>query len=618
MGPKAEFGSWPWLNAALAVALYLSLAPCALRGQEYNSCQPPPEVRSALANFPIWQTPTETDWQFHQRQLSTLDSLLKQYPQDFFVRKKYVGLWGFPEEKTKLISEYKALHEQHPDDPEISYLYGVALIGRDTKQAIKLFDSALGKAPAFPWPHLELGNIYVSPVFLDKQRSKENFKTFLAACPAALEGYSQVGSVDDPAFARDAAARLRGVLTPRTDPEALGAYPTLWALEFKAHPPAEYGPLRKQVAEDIARIRALSLTKTWQWYEALRQGYMLVGDNKQSEWANDKRERRLPDLYGLPAMERWGKANPSPQQDDPPDKKQAYYTELLRQSAEWVRERPNTSYIWAERLHAMEHLDNIPAAELEAAVDKYIQVARANAGPPGPGFGDYSTAARILARKHLEPERTVEYAQKALKKMDQESKFLVDDTYTRDEVARVNFNVASSRTQALEFEVQGYLELKQPSKARQTLQQFDDRLQGLKALAGDKEDRRKECLGRESAYWGLMARLAEFEGHKQDAMAYYESALVDRLNAQQKPETGVPDELADNAHKLWTNLGGTEDGWNAWYGVREKALASLNTLTWENANEPLPSFKLTDLNGKTWTLADLKGKVTFLNFWATW
>jgi len=31
-----------------------------------------------------------------------------------------------------------------------------------------------------------------------------------------------------------------------------------------------------------------------------------------------------------------------------------------------------------------------------------------------------------------------------------------------------------------------------------------------------------------------------------------------------------------------------------------------------------PNFKLTDLNGKSISLSDYKGKVLFLNFWATW
>ena len=34
--------------------------------------------------------------------------------------------------------------------------------------------------------------------------------------------------------------------------------------------------------------------------------------------------------------------------------------------------------------------------------------------------------------------------------------------------------------------------------------------------------------------------------------------------------------------------------------------------------EPAPDFTLTDLQGKTWTLSELKGQVVFINFWATW
>ena len=34
--------------------------------------------------------------------------------------------------------------------------------------------------------------------------------------------------------------------------------------------------------------------------------------------------------------------------------------------------------------------------------------------------------------------------------------------------------------------------------------------------------------------------------------------------------------------------------------------------------KPAPDFSLVDLQGKTWTLSELKGKVVFLNFWATW
>ncbi len=35
-------------------------------------------------------------------------------------------------------------------------------------------------------------------------------------------------------------------------------------------------------------------------------------------------------------------------------------------------------------------------------------------------------------------------------------------------------------------------------------------------------------------------------------------------------------------------------------------------------DRPAPEFQLTDTNGTLWSLADLRGKVVFLNFWATW
>ncbi len=34
--------------------------------------------------------------------------------------------------------------------------------------------------------------------------------------------------------------------------------------------------------------------------------------------------------------------------------------------------------------------------------------------------------------------------------------------------------------------------------------------------------------------------------------------------------------------------------------------------------KPAPDFDTVDLNGKVWSLSKLKGKVVFVNFWATW
>jgi len=48
------------------------------------------------------------------------------------------------------------------------------------------------------------------------------------------------------------------------------------------------------------------------------------------------------------------------------------------------------------------------------------------------------------------------------------------------------------------------------------------------------------------------------------------------------------------------------------------ALISINNAIDAAANDVAPDFTLTDLDGKTITLADFEGKVIFVNFWATW
>jgi len=600
------------------LALIVDFTPHNGWGQSTAVCGPAPAIKLALDLLPE-QSPALTDWQFHEQHAAAIQALLRQYPDDVFVEKAYVNSMGGRTDKDKVIAQYKARHEQNPASAQLAYLYGLTLVSRQSPEAVKLFSAALQKDPNFPWPHLELVSIYSSPVFLDKEQRVAHLKAFLDACPASLDGYESLTRIDDKDLQRTYAAKLRPLLESRSDPEAVGAYTTLWSLEFKIHSPAEYDPLRKQVAQDLDRLRQLKLEDKRQWYSALEEGYKLVNDQKQSDWAQEQSQSRFPTPWSSSAMTKWRKDHHYPGDDAPPDKKRAYYTDLLQQTAQWVKERPNTTYIWMDRLDAMEHLEDVPSADVLAAVDQAVKVMMSNAGPEGPGSDDYGNIVEVLSKKHLQPERVVEMAQKGLAKWEIESKEPSDDLYaTKENVDENKFYQAYSRLQGLGFETDGYLQLKQPDKAQPLLTQVDERLADLKSLAGDKQDRIRTYEGQLAIYWGLMAREAELHGRKLDAMAFYENALLTRLDAQQKPETGMKDELADNAHQLWASLGGSDEGWKLWYGRRADALANMATLTWEDANQPLATFELADLSGKTWNLAALKGKTTFLNFWASW
>jgi len=607
-----------YVQWCLLLAVFVVLTPFSVRAQAADVCVPSPAVRAALEALPT-QTPAETDWEYRQKYKAALESLVRQFPNDFFVLRRYGSSGRSEPEEVRIIDEFKAKLARDPDNPRLLYLYAIRLLGRQSAESIKQFTHALEKDPKFPWPHLPLVTVYSTPVYRDKAKSVAHLKAFLDACPNSLEGYSWLSRADDMDLIRESAPKLRRLLADRSDPDAISAYETLWSLEFKVRPQSEYDAVRKQVAQDAERIRALKLEDKRAWYATLEEGYKLANDQKQSDWAKEQRQLRLPYYYEFPAMSKWYEEHKYPGADAPAEKKRTYYSELLKQLPAWLKERPNYTSLWWSQARAMIESEDAPPAQIEAAIDQAFKVAQKNAGPLGPSSSQYFNAADLLSKKHLQPARVVEMAQKGLAKLDEEEKEPDYDLYaTKENQEESSFYRGYSRLNGLGHLADGYLQLKQAEKAQLALVQTDQRLADMKSFIGGKKEREKSYLVRLAAYWGRMGRLAQLQGRKLDAMAFLENALLTRLDAEQKPVPGAKDELAEDAQRLWKDLGGTSQGWTMWYGRRADALANLSTLTWEDANEPLAAFEFTDLNGKTWNQESLKGKITFVNFWAVW
>ena len=107
---------------------------------------------------------------------------------------------------------------------------------------------------------------------------------------------------------------------------------------------------------------------------------------------------------------------------------------------------------------------------------------------------------------------------------------------------------------------------------------------------------------------------AEAEGHKPDALLYLSQAFRE-----------YPDDssVETHVHQLWKELGGTEEGLNAWTSTvaridRTPPITNQDRSPWTAMNKPLTAFRGTDTKGQVWTIEDLKGKTTLINIWATW
>lgn len=101
------------------------------------------------------------------------------------------------------------------------------------------------------------------------------------------------------------------------------------------------------------------------------------------------------------------------------------------------------------------------------------------------------------------------------------------------------------------------------------------------------------------------------KGQSEKAIQFAETAIKEG-----KSTAAIKEELK----KSYAKTKGSADGY-------DKYLASLETIAHNHAmaelaktmiNKPAPAFALKDLDGKTVSLADLKGKVVIVDFWATW
>ncbi len=576
-------------------------------------CEPATVVKEELKKLLMKDDEDLTERQKFERRMSMLPKVLQQYPEDFFIRKAYLDYRNnnyFPESE-KLREEYRLLFEQRPKDPVAVYLYSRLLVGYKTKEAIEILNKAVAESPDFPWSYIQLAYVYNTPVFRDQAKAKENLQKWFSICPNQRERLWLVAQIGVTELMAEPAKRLRVRLESSAEADDLTLWGDLWSWEFRLKPVPEHAQVRTKIAEDLKNLRAKDLGGKERLI-VLRSGYKMVNDKEGTQWVEDEMARRYPKSPTLLAwlQERWQEANPWPAPDAPEEKKQAFYQARLKAVNEWLKQWPNERRLWVDKFFAGAEIEGFPNVELQAIGEKVLKLSEDE------DFFSVPTiqVAQAYTRHNMATERIPSLILKVFEEMERYAKsFPPSDLYKRED-EKEDSNLRYLHWQSWPLLVEAYAKLKQSDKAREVLGQMVDSLKKLKPADNAKASEKSLYAAHQVAYWQAAGKLADIENRKLDALGSYQTALSFRENT---PKT--KDQLRADIDRLWKELGGTEEGRNALLSRNEvKKAAEATEESWDTANKPLADFALTDLQGKKWQLADLKGKTTFINFWASW
>ena len=555
-----------------------------------------------------------------ERQLTTLQELLKKYPGDFHVQRRYQEA-----RRSRLLTDWKPLlagyHQQmekNPRDPVAVYFYSRLLIGQNTKEAIELSNKVAEISPDFPWTYLQLAEIYTYPNFRDPNKSVENLKQWASKCPKSMEGIRLIARSGDKNLMKTAAQSLRARLETSTADEDLVYWDQLWTLEFKLKPVPEHAQLRKQIADDVTRMRAGNLNSQ-ERLQALQAGYKQLGDTAGRRFAEDEVLRLLPTSAGARRIvqSRFYDKHPRPKFESSEAEKQAYDRAVLQATSEWLKQWPDDNYILSTRLGSLLQLEDSTTSELEAAYKAFDKVYDRSAGYSIPPIEN--RVARFYLKHGFKLEALPAMLRKGIEGIERiEKSREPSDLYTLDDDFPEGANLKYVRMDTWPLMAEAYARLKQPGKAREVLAQLADLVKQKEPPRTDSQ--RRAYANDQTVYWKAVGKVAEVEQRKLDALTAYQTAMLFWAGPSIR-KSGKKDEMTESTERIWKELGGTDQGWSAYLARKEVSKSKMETaeiVSWDSKDKPLATFELTDLQGRNWSLADLKGKVAFINLWATW
>ena len=450
--------------------------------------------------------------------------------------------------------------------------------------------------------------IYSSAAFHDPAKVAKNLREFHRACPANLEVYAHLNVIEDQSALRESAAALRAQLLSATEPWQLRYYPTLWAAEFRLAPAAGLDRAKKVVAEDVARIEPISKGNESAVLNVLRDGYRLSGQPDGEQRTEARMAAVRPRDPAFDACSAWEKDHRMlPGKDARDTRAIAHY----QASGDWIKQWPDNVFAWQQRRDALMETHSHSAEDWKQVADGLTRTGYST-DPESRKYGiaqDW-VGADVMVKEALDTLRgLLDWSETDPPAQSDLIRGTIAADLDASERAKFRFAILVTLADAA-------LKLKDYDLAHSTLSKMRKWLDNEfpKYYGQDPMN----FPDREGRYLIRMARLAQAEGRKLDALAYYHDLITNPIYVREYPgPVGV-------AQTLFKELGGTDDGWAAWSKVepwpagRPELPPGMPVLPWAAINRALPDMHIPDATGRTWTLADFKGKTTLVFLWATW
>ena len=477
-------------------------------------------------------------------------------------------------------------------DPLACYLNARLQTG---DESVRSFDELVALAPDFAWGHLGLARAHLrkngSEGHAEIQRSLD---AALSICPSlVVPVLSLSGTSPDPEFWGPRLPALRTALGAASEIDRLKGYPRLWKLEFEFRAALDHEGVRRQLADDLERIRGLDRREIYGWWSTLAAGYDLGGDPALVAWARSGLSSRFPCTFmgSQNLYQRW-MAPPFP---DLPDEE---IRVRLREGRSVLAQCPDDWTLNRAVFGLVAELDDLTASEIREAAQNYLRIWELHRDDIGTAKSPYFQVARLLLDHDLDLTEAASLGQKEaayLKALDESHPI---DNWPESIRPRLRQYQLARDAELASLRAEIQLKRGEVSTARERLAELH---QGVVRLADAPEAIRHPIQAMEYEREGELALL---EGRSLDAMAF--------LLAAERTNPALPVVSTE----LWAKLGGTAEGLRALMAGSVSEDGGISN--WSTVQESLPPFELTDLEGRIWKAEELAGRTLVLNLWATW